>query len=107
MTVERPEPPVVGKVTHHSIELDWSNCRDRLPFNVRYRFTIQESDLTRREWSTVYSGFGTYTIIENLEPSTEYNYRLCVINQQNERSEYSQIVAIRTTSKENSLLLFP
>ena len=99
VTVERPEPPVVGKVTHHSIELDWSNTKAKLSPHKRYRFTIQESDLSKRDWGVIYSGYGTTMIVECLEPATEYNYRLCVVNPENERSDYSQAVVVKTTSK--------
>lgn len=43
-------------------------------------------------------GFSTFKTIEGLDPSTEYTFRLCVIGTNNERSEYSQPVTIRTTS---------
>ena len=52
----RPDPPIVGKVTHVSIELDWGFLKEKLPHDRRYRFSIQEmSENNKQEWGTVYS----------------------------------------------------
>ena len=52
----RPSPPVLGKVTHSTIELFWDHVKEKLVPNQRYRYTVQEMASTnRREWSTVYS----------------------------------------------------
>ena len=37
----------------------------------------------------------------NLEPVTEYSYRLCFVTQDNVKSEYSQPCNVKTTSEIN------
>ncbi len=51
----RPEPPVVGKVTHHSIELIWNHVKEKLEPNKRYKYSLQEADRHKPEWGNVYS----------------------------------------------------
>ena len=56
MSSLRPSPPVIGKVTHATIELFWDHVKEKLVPNQRYRFTLQETITThKREWTTVYS----------------------------------------------------
>ena len=57
---ERPPPPVVGKVTHHNIELTWDealaalNTQNGKKGDSRIRVTIQEEDKTG-SWGNVYT----------------------------------------------------
>ena len=109
--IDKPDPPVVVKVTHHSIELSWEHVKakpssassaasPRPPASAdRLKFSLQEySNNSKHEWTSVYSGYGSTCVIDNLEPASEYMYRLCVSNSQNERSEYSQTCTVKTTS---------
>ena len=98
MPLERPDPPEVGKVTHHTIELKWDHVKLTLPSGQRYKYVLQESDKAKKEWGNVYSGYSTTKVVESLEPTTEYSYRLCVLNNDNERSEYSAVQTVKTTS---------
>lgn len=55
---ERPPPPIVGKVTHHNIELYWEDalndaCDNNLCGDERVRVAVQEED-KQGEWGTVY-----------------------------------------------------
>jgi hypothetical protein len=154
--IEKPDPPVVLKVTHHSIELNWDHVKKQLssttlntsrpqssasaasaassspvpptptpnplePANVvintatahasapaeKLKYNLQEfSNNSKNEWISVYSGYGTTCVVENLEPSIEYTYRLCVSNAQNERSEYSSACVVKTTSEFLFFLFF-
>jgi fibronectin type 3 and ankyrin repeat domains protein 1 len=100
VTIDRPDPPVVGKVTHHSLELTWQHVKEKLNPNERFRYTLQEGNSkNKQEWCNVYSGYGIVHVMESLEPNTEYRYRLCVINKTNERSEYSPICVVKTTKE--------
>ena len=45
------------------------------------------------------SGFGLTTIIEGLDPTTEYIFRLCINGPDNQRSEFSIPVNVKTTRK--------
>lgn len=56
----------------------------------------------KSEWSTVYTGLGFSTTVTGLEPSTAYSYRLNLTCNNNERSEYSQPVEVKTTRQPNS-----
>ncbi len=103
--IEKPDPPTVQKVTHYSIELNWDHVKKAL-HDERLKYNLQEySNNSKREWITVYSGYGTKALVDNLEPASEYLYRLCVSNAENERSEYSSACTVKTTSM-LSVLLF-
>lgn len=57
MPIERPDPPIIGRVTHSTIEIFWNHVKDKLPDGKRYRFTLQElCENLKQEWGTVYSG---------------------------------------------------
>ena len=56
---ERPPPPIVGKVTHHKIELYWEEALDKANTVVkkgdsRTRVCVQEQD-KHGDWGTVYT----------------------------------------------------
>jgi hypothetical protein len=55
MTLEKPDPPVVGKVTHHNIELTWSHVKEKLPAGQRFKYVLQGSDKNKKEWENVYT----------------------------------------------------
>nr|XP_054766414.1 fibronectin type 3 and ankyrin repeat domains 1 protein-like [Lytechinus pictus] len=97
---KKPDPPVVGKVTHHSIELYWDAAAKQDTVSKgdgRLRYIIQESDQTQG-WGNVYTGYGTNHIFDGLDPSSQYKYRLKVMNN-NGNSEFSPAVTVTTTSK--------
>ena len=55
----RPPPPVVGKVTHHSIELYWDEAVEQAMASAdksegRIRVCLQEHD-KNGEWGNLYS----------------------------------------------------
>ena len=55
---ERPPPPIVGKVTHHTIELYWEEalayaCDNNLTGDERVRVSLQEED-RQGQWGNVY-----------------------------------------------------
>lgn len=56
----RPPPPIVGKVTHHSIELYWEEAMQRLAevsqkSDGRIRAALQEkADVGGKDWGNVY-----------------------------------------------------
>ncbi|PIK54974.1 putative fibronectin type 3 and ankyrin repeat domains 1 protein [Apostichopus japonicus] len=55
---KRPDPPVVGKVTHHSIELYWESAgqtSDSGKGDGRLRFCLQEADKSQG-WGNVHIG---------------------------------------------------
>lgn len=58
VSVEKPESPVFGKVTHRTIELIWKHVKDALPAG-RFKFTLQEFDKKKKDWNNVY----TYKLI--------------------------------------------
>ncbi len=95
----KPEPPVVGKVTHRSIELIWKHVKEKLDPKLLYRFRLQEADKDKSEWGTVYSGNSMKKVVKRLQPNTEYNYRLCYASPGSERSEYSDTCTVRTTEE--------
>ena len=55
---ERPPPPIVGKVTHHNIELYWDEaleaaCESNMSGDERVRVAVQEED-KQGQWGKVY-----------------------------------------------------
>lgn len=112
MKLNKPDPPIVGKVTHTNINLDWShvskqmraaNINNRTQSQLakeRYKYSMQElSSASKKEWGIVYSGFGTCVSLEGLQPFSEHTFRLCILGDANEKSEYSAACVVRTTKE--------
>ena len=59
MKVEKPDPPIVGKVTHCTIELSWLHVKEKLASDgesvAGYRYILQECEKNKKEWINVYS----------------------------------------------------
>lgn len=95
----KPDPPVVGKVSHHSIELYW-DPDDKLQKvcypDERLRFSIEEEDPQIHRYDVIYVGFGKRHIVEGLEPSSVYKFRLKVTSPSGNYS-YSPVLSVSTT----------
>ncbi|XP_038070828.1 fibronectin type 3 and ankyrin repeat domains 1 protein-like [Patiria miniata] len=97
---KKPDPPVVGKVTHYTIELMWDEAgsKDRVDKgDGRLRFAVQEADKIQG-WGNVYTGYATSNVFQGLESNTLYKYRLRVFNSHGS-SEYSRVVTVSTTKE--------
>ncbi|XP_037660984.1 fibronectin type 3 and ankyrin repeat domains protein 1 isoform X3 [Choloepus didactylus] len=95
----KPHPPVVGKVTHHSIELYWDlekKAKRQGPQEQWFRFSIEEEDPKMHTYGIIYTGYATKHIVEGLEPRTLYRFRLKVTSPTGEY-EYSPVVSVATT----------
>ncbi|XP_072545824.1 fibronectin type 3 and ankyrin repeat domains 1 protein-like [Salminus brasiliensis] len=94
------EPIVVGKISHHSIELNWgSGENDRNgPTDSWTRFSLEEMDPKSHNYGTIYIGYSTHHVVEGLEPSTLYKFRLRITRPNGECS-LSPAVSV-TTSRE-------
>ncbi|GAB5578878.1 fibronectin type 3 and ankyrin repeat domains protein 1 isoform X1 [Prionailurus iriomotensis] len=91
----KPHPPVVGRVTHHSIELYWDlekRAKRQGPQEQWVRFSIEEEDPKTH----AYVGYATKHVVEGLEPRTLYRFRLKVTSPSGEY-EYSPVVSVSTT----------
>lgn len=107
---EKPDPPIVGKVTHNSIELYWAvPLKEQehigLPatrLDQRLHFVVQEEEVqvgsNRRRYGTVYSGYSSRNVFEGLEPKTWYRYRLRAANDDG-ASPWSAAVEVCTIKK--------
>ncbi|XP_054379012.2 fibronectin type 3 and ankyrin repeat domains protein 1 isoform X4 [Pongo abelii] len=96
----KPHPPVVGKVTHHSIELYWDlekKAKRQGPQEQWFRFSIEEEDPKMHTYGIIYTGYATKHVVEGLEPRTLYRFRLKVTSPSGE-CEYSPLVSVSTTS---------
>lgn len=54
----KPHPPVVGKVTHHSIELYWDlerKAKRQGPQDQWFRFSIEEEDPKVHTYGIIYT----------------------------------------------------
>ncbi|KAF6108725.1 fibronectin type III and ankyrin repeat domains 1 [Phyllostomus discolor] len=95
----RPHPPVVGKVTHHSIELYWDpeqRAPRRGPQEQWSRFSVEEEDPKMHTYGVIYTGYATKHVVEGLEPRTLYRFRLKVTSPSGDY-EYSPAVSVSTT----------
>uniref|UniRef100_A0A2I3M9E9 Fibronectin type 3 and ankyrin repeat domains protein 1 n=2 Tax=Cercopithecinae TaxID=9528 RepID=A0A2I3M9E9_PAPAN len=95
----KPHPPVVGKVTHHSIELYWDlekKAKRQGPQEQWFRFSIEEEDPKMHSYGIIYTGYATKHVVEGLEPRTLYRFRLKVTSPSGE-CEYSPLVSVSTT----------
>ncbi|XP_052567834.1 fibronectin type 3 and ankyrin repeat domains protein 1 isoform X3 [Peromyscus californicus insignis] len=95
----KPHPPVVGKVTHHSIELYWDlekKEKRQGPQEQWLRFSIEEEDPKMHNYGVIYTGYATKHVVEGLEPRTLYRFRLKVTSPSGEY-EYSPVVSVATT----------
>jgi hypothetical protein len=55
VVLEKPDPPVVGKLTHFNVELQWTHVKEKLPPGQRFKFILQEMDRAKKEWTNIYS----------------------------------------------------
>nr|XP_060499023.1 fibronectin type 3 and ankyrin repeat domains protein 1 [Panthera onca] len=97
----KPHPPVVGRVTHHSIELYWDlekKAKRQGPQEQWFRFSIEEEDPKTHTYGIIYTGYATKHVVEGLEPCTLYRFRLKVTSPSGEY-EYSPVVSVSTTSE--------
>ncbi|CAI9178267.1 unnamed protein product [Rangifer tarandus platyrhynchus] len=95
----KPHPPVVGKVTHHSIELYWDlekKAKRPGPQEQWFRFSIEEEDPKLHTYGIIYTGYATKHVVEGLEPRTLYRFRLKVTSPSGEHA-YSPVVSVSTT----------
>ncbi|XP_028336712.1 fibronectin type 3 and ankyrin repeat domains protein 1 isoform X1 [Physeter macrocephalus] len=95
----KPHPPVVGKVTHHSIELYWDlekRVKRQGPQEQWFKFSIEEEDPRMHTYGIIYTGYATKHVVEGLDPRTLYRFRLKVTSPSGEH-EYSPVVLVSTT----------
>ena len=62
----RPDPPVLGKATHHSVELNWHPPPHQAEHS-RLRYCVQEEDASKKD------GFGTVYKYDNVRGSLRIN----------------------------------
>ncbi|XP_067858834.1 fibronectin type 3 and ankyrin repeat domains protein 1 [Heptranchias perlo] len=97
--VPKPAPPVVGKVTHHSIELYWNNQHQLQGYGAtdqRLCFSIEEEDIKTHTYGNIYIGYAKQHVVKGLDASTPYRFRLKVISHTGYYA-YSPVVTVSTT----------
>ncbi|XP_060697973.1 fibronectin type 3 and ankyrin repeat domains protein 1 isoform X1 [Hemiscyllium ocellatum] len=97
--VPKPDPPVVGKVTDHSIELYWNKHHQLQGYIASNRglcFSIEEEDIKTHTFGNIYTGYAKHHVVTGLEASTPYRFRLKVISSTG-NCAYSPIVTVSTT----------
>lgn len=97
--LDRPQPPIVENVTHHSVELTWDRpmWSDGKSDN-RLKYAIQEEDKKTKGFGTVYIGYADSYTIEGLEPLQSYKYRLKVTNNSGD-VVFSPLISVCTTKE--------
>ncbi|KAJ8317104.1 hypothetical protein KUTeg_005008 [Tegillarca granosa] len=99
-SLPRPNPPIVGKVTHYSIDLYWDETLDKAmelyskQFG-RIKVCLQEKD-KHGQWGNIYTGYSKKHTVMGLDPQTEYCYRMRLAGNE-ENSEWSAHVVVSTT----------
>ena len=94
-TLERPNPPAPGKVTHFSIELFWKVPKLQDP---KVSVVLQQSEGKEAEYSNVYTGFGKKSVVKDLGSDCKYKFRLKYM-QGDVHSDWSAITEVKTNSK--------
>ncbi|XP_060084782.1 fibronectin type 3 and ankyrin repeat domains 1 protein-like [Ylistrum balloti] len=99
-SIPKPPPPIVGKVTHQSIELYWDEALVHAysvgdKANGKIKSFLQEKD-RGGQWCGAYTGYGKKHVVQGLEPLRQYTYRLRFANDA-EKGEWSQHVTVTTT----------
>ncbi|KAI8512524.1 Multidrug resistance-associated protein 4 [Branchiostoma belcheri] len=89
----RPDPPIVGKVTHHSIELYWDHAQAWTDGGAGTPATEEDKN---KGFATIYVGYAKTYTIEGLDPLTQYRYRLRAVNDE-EASGFSPAITVSTT----------
>ncbi|XP_058882197.1 fibronectin type 3 and ankyrin repeat domains protein 1 isoform X2 [Acipenser ruthenus] len=95
----KKDPPAVGKVSHHSIELYWDEIHTlqrKGPSEQWPHFSIEEEDPKTHTYGTIYIGYSTKHTVEGLEPSTPYRFRLKITSASGDYV-YSPVVSVSTT----------
>lgn len=102
--LERPPPPIVGKVTHFSIELYWeealtkaNNTTKTKKGDGRVRVCVQEKD-SHGAWGNVYTGYSKSNVMTGLEPWSQYTYRIR-FEKNDDRTEWSPQIIVSTTKE--------
>eukprot|EP01135_Chromosphaera_perkinsii_P009414 Nk52_evm90s1737 gene=Nk52_evmTU90s1737 len=95
VSLDKPNPPIVGKVTHYSVELYWQAMKVDGHKNLKYVLQEAENDSS---YGTVYSNAARVHTAKSLEPQTQYKYRVRVMCD-DAQSEWSQPVSVTTTKK--------
>ncbi|KAK6178034.1 hypothetical protein SNE40_012873 [Patella caerulea] len=98
----KPPPPVVGKVTHFSVELYWDEALSEAVASIpktdgKLRSCLQEQD-KHNMWGNIYTGYGKRHTVTGLEPLTSYRYRLRFLNDKG-IGEWSPHVVVATTKE--------
>ncbi|KAJ8404826.1 hypothetical protein AAFF_G00332130 [Aldrovandia affinis] len=92
------EPPVIGNVSHHNIDLSWGSEENQArtgPLENWTLFSVEEENSRTHKYSTIYMGYGTQHTVEGLEPSTSYKFRLKITDPSGEII-YSPVVSVST-----------
>uniref|UniRef100_A0A8D2J8J7 Fibronectin type-III domain-containing protein n=1 Tax=Varanus komodoensis TaxID=61221 RepID=A0A8D2J8J7_VARKO len=98
-SVLKPQPLIVGQVSHHTIQLCWDFDEQRKgPQEQWLKFSIEEEDPKLHCYCLIYTGYARQHVVEGLEPRTTYRFRLKVTDPAGE-SVYSSPVCVTTTSK--------
>ncbi|XP_063674914.1 fibronectin type 3 and ankyrin repeat domains 1 protein-like isoform X1 [Bolinopsis microptera] len=93
--LDRPNPPVPGKVTHHSAELFWKVPKSK---DVRISVLIQLCAPNEEDYETIYTGFGKKTEVRDLTHETCYKFRLR-FTMGEENSDWSPVTEVVTKNK--------
>ncbi|KAF7704250.1 hypothetical protein HF521_021322 [Silurus meridionalis] len=74
-----PEVLVVEDISHYSIALSWRTLqeeRSSCPIDKWTRFAVDQMNPKTDTYKTIYVGFSTEYIVEDLKPCTTYQFRL-------------------------------
>nr|XP_034329711.1 fibronectin type 3 and ankyrin repeat domains 1 protein isoform X1 [Crassostrea gigas] len=101
MPLSRPPPPVVGKVTHYSIELFWNEALDKAKEEAggkeMVKVCLQEQD-RHNSWGNVYTGYAHSHTVTGADPQTTYKYRIRFMTNA-ENSEWGPHLTVSTTKE--------
>ncbi|XP_041368142.1 fibronectin type 3 and ankyrin repeat domains 1 protein-like isoform X2 [Gigantopelta aegis] len=96
----KPDPPVVGKVTHHTVELYWEETYKEAVSHANGKFSrlrtcVQELD-SSNTWGNIYVGYAKRHVVTGLQPTSQYTYRIR-FQTKDVSGEWSAHVVVSTT----------
>lgn len=90
------EPPIVGKVDHHSIEMSWANLNEEdVHGDSRLKYELQQENSSKTDYDTVYIGYADNCKVDGLSPLRAYKFRL-IVSANDQQLATSSVISVAT-----------
>ncbi|KAL8559262.1 hypothetical protein ACOMHN_040386 [Nucella lapillus] len=90
-TTSKAPPPAlraarVEGVKEHQCQVEWQTCRSQGADPVTYILQLQRPHTSDHEFKQVYKGPSTQHTLDNLDPGSEYQVRVCAVRESSDGS---------------------